>query len=360
MKEWSALLAVVFAAAACSPAPTLAPSSRPAATQSTLPSSTPPTTPTVVPTEAAVELPDPGGTCDAAQLRFVGPTIFSWTFAAMGTRHAVIFQQLANAGHACELAQPKVIGLDPAVGPTVPIAVTNLGHTVCKNNECHDVYPSSTAVPAGASVYITINAWFWIERLDPALPSPRPCGPAIPNVTGAVVPFAVGRAAMGWTEALKELCTDPPSFSLGITLATDLRGRLVDNVPPPCRTSQITLTPGASGVAAGTAYLQVEARNTSGADCLLAREPAVSITLDGAVQLTSGGGTDAASIVIAAHETDTYYLAWNMPCVPLPTGARLAHVELSAGQIVDMPLGDFGPSCVDGSTGVVFMETESP
>jgi len=312
------------------------------------------------PTTATIELPDPGGTCNAAQLLFVGPTIFSWTFGAMGTRHVVIFQQLVNAGEACELAQPKVIGLEVAAGPAVPIAVTNMGHTVCKGTECEYVYPASTTVPAGASIYIEFNASWWIERLDPALASPRPCGPAIENVKGAVVPFAIGRAVLEWDDTIKELCTDPPSFSLGINLATDLRGRMADDVPPPCRSAQITLTLGDSGAAAGTAYLRVEARNVSGTACLLPREPAVSISIAGGMEIAGGAGSDAASIAIAANDTATYYLAWNMPCLPLPTGARVARVELSPGEIVDLPLGDFGPSCVDGSTGIVFMATESP
>lgn len=357
----AAAITLLLAVAACSPTPTVPPSAAALPSATNAPATlTPTAAPTVLPTEASIALPDPGGTCAAAQFPLVGPAILSGQSAALGTIHVVIFQQLVNAGKDCDLAQPTVIGISAAGGPAMPVPVSNMGHTVCKAYVCHDVYPTSTMVPAGASVFITFNAWWWIERLDPTLPSPRPCGPPIENVTSAVVPFAVGHVVVDWQDKLKELCTNPPSFSLGINLATDLRGRLAEAAPSPCRSAQITLTPGESGVAAGTAYLAIEARNVSGSDCLLAREPAVSITIDGAMELASGAGSDDASFVIAANDTSAYFLAWNTACIPLPTGARTASVEISAGHVIDVPLGEFGPSCIDGSTGVLFMETESP
>ena len=105
----------------------------------------------------------------------------------------------------------------------------------------------------------------------------------------------------------------------------------------------------------------VEARNVGGTDCLLAREPAVSIRVDGGAELATGvAGDPNLSIQIAPDDTAAFYLGWNMPCLPLATGARIARIEFSADVIIDMPLGDFGPSCVDGSTGVVFVEAEAP
>lgn len=50
-----------------------------------------------------------------------------------------------------------------------------------------------------------------------------------------------------------------------------------------------------------------------------------------------------------------YSLGWNAPCGQVPSGSHVAHVEFSATLVVDMPIGAFGPSCVDGSRGTLSM-----
>jgi hypothetical protein len=50
-----------------------------------------------------------------------------------------------------------------------------------------------------------------------------------------------------------------------------------------------------------------------------------------------------------------YQLGWNVGCDAHPPAGTVARVSISAAATVDLPLGAFGPSCVDGSNGALFM-----
>jgi len=51
-----------------------------------------------------------------------------------------------------------------------------------------------------------------------------------------------------------------------------------------------------------------------------------------------------------------YNLGWNVPCGATPRAADLvARVEFSPAVMLDLPIGDFGPSCVHGSEGSLSM-----
>ena len=139
--------------------------------------------------------------------------------SAIASRHVFVSQRVRNAGASCVLAQPKVIGLASAIGPYRAVAVPNLGQTVCANNACHSVYPTSVLVRAGQTVTLELNASWPLPSAadDGTTPQPAPpCEVTLNDVNDAAVPFASGDIEFTWEIALSEVCTSPSSVSLGI------------------------------------------------------------------------------------------------------------------------------------------------
>ena len=63
----------------------------------------------------------------------------------------------------------------------------------------------------------------------------------------------------------------------------------------------------------------------------------------------------------AALRDAGYEIGWNVGCdASSQPRALSARIWFSAAVYVDMPIGDFGPSCVDGSTGSLFMRADEP
>ena len=118
----------------------------------------------------------------------------------------------------------------------------------------------------------------------------------------------------------------------------------------PCRKPQVAVTPGQAGAGAGTAYLRVFVELAQGPACSLPRSPMVAVTSATAAEVARATETDATPVIL--DYIAGYYIAWNAPCgQPAPTGPLTVHITFSATLVIDMPIADFGPSCVDGTGG---------
>lgn len=358
MSRRGSLLALVWVVAACSTGPTVPPTQSPTVQPTAASVSPSSPIPTIEPTAAAIELPNPGGTCVAASFVAVAPSISSFTFAALDTRHVAGRQDLRNIGAACDLAQPKVIGLGSATVDPVAVSVYSLGYSVCKDRMCHYEYPATTRVDAGVIVSVSFNTWWWTTAQEDRF-SPVPCATTLTDVTRAVIPFATGQLEMSWETRIAEVCSADPHFGLGF-----VTGAPNASAPEPgvaaCRASEVRLTPGASGAAAGTAYIHLALELADGRDCLIARSPSLTITDAQGKVVARATEDDIDLSPISAGRLFGYYLGWNTACGDRFTGPFTANIELPSKQTVSVPLGDFGPSCADGSYGDVFLEVDGP
>lgn len=113
----------------------------------------------------------------------------------------------------------------------------------------------------------------------------------------------------------------------------------------PCRNDQISVTPGHSGAAAGTNYLTVFVELAQGPACTLPWGP--MITIRDADGTTVARATDTEAQPVQLDYITRYYIAWSAECGSAPTGLLAAHIEFSSALVVDVPIGDFRPSCVD-------------
>jgi hypothetical protein len=221
--------------------------------------------------------------------------------------------------------------------------------------------PSLVDIHAGQTVSIVLGDSWWTGMTDEAgasvMPAPT-CDGKIRDIDRVVYPFASGTIDIGLDISWGEVCTAPPS----VTVTVEDTGVQPYPSPPPaasatCTASQVRLTPGHQGAATGTAYLRVFGELDQGPTCSMPRGPKIALTSgDGKVQVS---GTEADPTPIVVSGITGYEIGWNIGCgmstPPYPLSAR---VWLSASVSVDMPIGDFGPSCVDGSTGALFMEAD--
>jgi hypothetical protein len=211
-----------LAVVACTPVtvPTIeAPTPPPAATALAAPSlSGSPVaaaaSPAPAPTDQA--LPNPGGTCTAAQFTS-GEAVLVGQPGAVMTEHVLVFEELRNAGPACVLAQPKIIGLAAGSGPFKAFAAPSLGQVVYVGNAGHYVYPASYPIRAGQSFRIDINAYWWFAPGPSAETRPPefPCHDPIAAIDRAEIPLASGIFQIAWNQPFAEVCTTPPSVSIG-------------------------------------------------------------------------------------------------------------------------------------------------
>jgi hypothetical protein len=75
----------------------------------------------------------------------------------------------------------------------------------------------------------------------------------------------------------------------------------------------------------------------------------ITVTTEDGTEVARATETDPTPVVL--DYISGYSIAWNAPCGPTPTGALVADVAFSPTLVVKMPIGDFGPSCVDGTGG---------
>jgi hypothetical protein len=158
------------------------------------------------------------------------------------------------------------------------------------------------------------------------------CAPVAPSASPQPVPSGTLGAA-------------PSSVAVPSTAAFD-----------PCREAQVVLTPGQSGAAAGTSYLRVFIELAQGPACTLPRGPMVTVTTDDGTEVARATKTDS-TLVVLDYITG-YYIAWNAPCGPTPTGSLVAQIAFTTTLVVELPIGSFRPSCVDGSTGSLSMTAD--
>lgn len=170
------------------------------------------------PTSAATDqaLPNPGGTCTAAQITTSEAVVEGQPGAVM-TEHVVVFEELRNAGPACVLAQPKIIGLRAGGAPLNAFTAPSLGQLVYVGNAGHYEYPASYPIRAGQSFRIDINAYWWFAPGDsaPTRPPNFSCHDPIVAIDRAEIPLASGVLDMAWKPPFTEVCTTPPSVSIG-------------------------------------------------------------------------------------------------------------------------------------------------
>ena len=71
----------------------------------------------------------------------------------------------------------------------------------------------------------------------------------------------------------------------------------------------------------------------------------VAITGPAGAEVARATETDATPLIL--DYITGYEIALSAPCGrPAPTGPLTAHITFSAALAIDMPIGDFGPSCV--------------
>src|SRR5947209_18538912 len=109
-----------------------------------------------------------------------------------------------------------------------------------------------------------------------------------------------------------------------------------------CERSQVRMTPGATGGAAGTSYLTVFVELEQGPPCALPWGPLIEVRdADGDVIVSA---TEAEAKPVALTYITRYYIGWSSDCRPIPSGNLVAHIDFSATLAVDMPIGSFRPS----------------
>lgn len=126
----------------------------------------------------------------------------------------------------------------------------------------------------------------------------------------------------------------------------------------PCGREQVRLTPGTSGAAAGTNYLTVFAELAQGPACTLPSSPMIAVRTADGTEVARATETEPRPVALTS--ITRYYIAWSGDCRPLASGALVAHIDFSSTLAVDMPIGSFRPSCVDGIGQSLSMYADEP
>lgn len=125
-----------------------------------------------------------------------------------------------------------------------------------------------------------------------------------------------------------------------------------------CEGNQVRLTPGANGAAAGTDYLTVFVELAQGPACELPWSPMIEVRDTDGAEIARA--TEADPKPVALTYITRYYIAWSGDCGPIPSGALVAHIDFSSTLALDMPIGTFRPSCVDGGGQSISMYADEP
>jgi hypothetical protein len=115
-----------------------------------------------------------------------------------------------------------------------------------------------------------------------------------------------------------------------------------------CRPSDVVLSPGRQGAAAGTSYIAVDVALAGTDPCLWPKWPATELRdAQGAVIARAAkDGTDSIPLVASLN----LEFGWSSWCLPPPNAPLLLAVALPAGEAtVTLPTG-FGASCMDVPT----------
>lgn len=297
-----------------------------------------------------ITLPNAGGTCDASQFA-AGKPVTGYGYGALGSTLVFVGISIRNDGPDCELQLPQLVGVASEAAPVI-VMPTQIPRK-----------PSLVDIHAGQTVSIVLGDSWWTGMTDEAgasmMPTPR-CDGKVRDINRVVYPFASGTIDIGLDISWREVCTAPPS----VTVTVEDTGFQPYPTPPPvatatCTASQVRLTPGHTGAAAGTAYMRVFVELDQGPECSLPQGPQIALVSDDGTVLVNGTDADPRPLVISG--ITGYEIGWNVGCdASSPPRALSARIWFSAAVYVDMPIGDFGPSCVDGSTGSLFMRADEP
>ena len=105
--------------------------------------------------------------------------------------------------------------------------------------------------------------------------------------------------------------------------------------------------------------MQVSVDLFQGPACSIAQGPSVSIISADGTEVQAGTEADPAPVTLRGLLS--YELGWNIACdKSMPPGPLSVRIEFGDEASITMPVGDFGPSCVDGSTGELFMHVDAP
>jgi hypothetical protein len=172
-----------------------------------------------------------------------------------------------------------------------------------------------------------------------------------------IPPPAWTLVTLGW---LLASCTTPaPSpSSTAISATSSLAPVSTLAAPPsestavePCDRKQLTITPGSFGPALGTNYLKLFVELSQGPPCTIPWGPQVTIVARDGSEITRASETSDRSIQL--NYITRYYIAWSSSgdCRHVPTGGLAARIEFSPALEVEIPVGAFRPTCVDGANG---------
>ena len=125
-----------------------------------------------------------------------------------------------------------------------------------------------------------------------------------------------------------------------------------------CESAQVRLTPGADGAATGTDYLTVFVELAQGPACTLPWGPMIAVRDPDGAEVARA--TESDTKPVALTYITRYYIAWSGDCGPIPSGALVAHIDFWSTLALDMPIGTFRPSCVDGTGQSISMYADEP
>jgi hypothetical protein len=217
LRTYLAIALALIASGCSTPAPTATGASSPNPSPVAVASPPAATPATVEPTARRddLDLPDPGGTCSAAQLA-LSPSTSAFDFSTLGSEAATVEVSVNNRGAACDLSVPKVIGVASADGPFTAITVTNIGNAACVKQTCRYVALPSYRIKARGAAAIRLHA-NWPMEIE-GLWTPDPCQGSIAGVARAEVPLAVGQLEFGWSTVFKSVCPSRKTIDISVEL----------------------------------------------------------------------------------------------------------------------------------------------
>jgi hypothetical protein len=101
----------------------------------------------------------------------------------------------------------------------------------------------------------------------------------------------------------------------------------------------------------GTNYLKLFVELKQGPICTIPWGPVVAILAPDGSEVARASETSDRPIALSY--ITRYYIAWSRSgdCSPIPTGSLAVRIEFSPTLAVEIPVGAFRPTCVDGANG---------